>query len=147
MREASNDYHARNWDLVRRFLAVHYKFNTRLDTPYWVACRNDADLAGAERIVEFYKANGPNVLAQEMLLEKFDQFGLTGYYAMLLGQRVPHDAPYVPTAQERTVWERRASQMRGVAAQAMTVREALDVLHSPAWQWHGAPPTPVRAAG
>src|SRR5205085_933951 len=117
-------------------------FNTRLDTPYWAHCRADTDLAGAEEIVDFYRANGPNILASDMLLDRFDQFGLSGYYAMLVGQRVPHDAPHVSTPEERAAWERRASQMRAVAERAMTVDEALAAIHSPAWKWQPAPMPP-----
>src|SRR5438445_12304123 len=39
-----NEFNARVWDDIRDFLAVHYKFNTRLDTPFWRACRADTQL-------------------------------------------------------------------------------------------------------
>src|SRR5699024_2544701 len=39
-----NDHNARHWDSVRDFIAVHYKFNARLDTPFWRHCRAETDL-------------------------------------------------------------------------------------------------------
>ena len=36
--DVNNRYNARAWDDIRDFLAVHYKFNTRIDTPFWRAC-------------------------------------------------------------------------------------------------------------
>jgi tryptophan halogenase len=135
MRHCVNNYHRRNWDAVRRFLAVHYRYNTRLDTPYWTHCRAATDLAGAEEVVDFYRCNGPSVLATDILIDKFDQFGLAGYYAMLLGQRVPHDAPHDPTAAERAAWADGVANMEQVAKQALPVAEALAAVRAPGWKW------------
>jgi tryptophan halogenase len=135
LRHCLNDYNGRNWDAVRRFLAVHYRFNTRLDTPYWRHCRNETDLAGGEGVVDFYRCNGPSLLSQDILVDKFDQFGLSGYYAMLLGQRVPHDAPHEPSATEKAAWALRAARMDAVATNAYGVEEALAAIRSPGWQW------------
>ena len=41
------------------FLAVHYKFNTRLDTPFWQAARSDIPLGEGEGVVEFYRETAP----------------------------------------------------------------------------------------
>src|SRR5205823_7761667 len=34
-----NRYNGDQWDDIRNFLAIHYKFNTRLETPFWRACQ------------------------------------------------------------------------------------------------------------
>ena len=135
MRLCVNDYHRRNWDAVRRFLAVHYRYNTRLDTPYWRHCREKTDLAGAEQVVEFYRANGPSLLAEEILVDRFDQFGLSGYYAMLLGQRVPHEAPHNPSPAEWATWADRAAAMDGVVRNGVGVAEALAAVRSQGWKF------------
>ena len=135
LRNAVNDHHRRNWDAIRRFLAVHYRYNTRLDTPYWAHCRGATDLAGAEGVVEYYRRNGPSVVAEEMLIDPFDQFRLTGYYALLLGQRVPHDAPHQPTAAERAAWADRAARMDQVVQSGLGVADALSAVRSPGWRW------------
>jgi hypothetical protein len=81
-------------------------------------------------------------LAQDILLDKFDQFGLSGYYAMLVGQRVPHQAPYEPTAAERAAWAQRAAKMDEVARTAVPVAEALAAVRAPGWKWEPQPASP-----
>ncbi|MDX5404991.1 MAG: tryptophan 7-halogenase, partial [Bacteroidota bacterium] len=36
------------WDDVRDFLAVHYRFNRKIDTPFWKHCREATDLGAAQ---------------------------------------------------------------------------------------------------
>ena len=90
-----NTYNTEQWDDIRDFLAVHYKYNTRLDTPFWRACRADIPLAGAEPIVEFYRKTGPARCSTGILLHPTNSFGLEGYLAMLVGQQVPHEKRYL----------------------------------------------------
>ena len=89
-----NRFSAQAWDDIRDFLAVHYAFNTRLDTPFWVACRNDTQLHGAQPLVDFYRENGPSVVYGPQLLHSSNSFGMDGYLTLLLGQNVPHAKPY-----------------------------------------------------
>jgi tryptophan halogenase len=53
------------WDEIRDFIALHYRFNTRLETPFWQACRADTDLGEAVGLVEFFEENGPQRPAPE----------------------------------------------------------------------------------
>lgn len=132
---ANNVAHARSWDDIRRFIAIHYKYNDRLDTPFWRACQEETDLAGAEPIVEYYQENGPAPYWSEMLFGQNDQFRYAGYTALLLGQRVPFRKPHVPTAAEMQIWQRHRARNRATAAAALTVRQTLDQIHSPNWKW------------
>jgi len=50
-----NLYLAGLWDEVRDFLAVHYKFNTRLETPFWQRCRAETALHGAAPLVQYFQ--------------------------------------------------------------------------------------------
>ena len=68
------------WDDIRDFLAVHYRFNTRLDTPFWRHCREHCDLAGAAPALESYHENGPSSYFEQTVFERPDQFGLAGYF-------------------------------------------------------------------
>jgi len=45
--ELYNRYNAQASDDIRDFLSVHYAFNTRLETEFWRACRNETKLHGA----------------------------------------------------------------------------------------------------
>jgi tryptophan halogenase len=131
-----NRFNARNWDGIRGFVALHYKFNDRLDTPFWQRCRAEADICEAGRVVEFYRENGPTgVWGPTVVDNEFDQFTFAGYATMLVGMRVPYRTTYVPTAAERAAWEARRKRNREMAARAMTVRETIDALRSPKWKW------------
>jgi tryptophan halogenase len=130
-----NDFHARNWDAIRGFIATHYKFNTRSDSPFWQACRADTDLGRAAPIVDYYKENGPTAMWQPTLFDEFDQFKMAGYATMLVGMRVPYRRTYAPSDADLRTWESKRRQFKESALKALTVREALDTINSPRWRW------------
>ncbi|MCA9212776.1 MAG: tryptophan 7-halogenase [Planctomycetales bacterium] len=78
------------WDEVRDFLAVHYRFNRKRDTPFWQHCRENTDLAGAADFVELYQRFGPSTLGSTTLSGE-NVFGYDGFTTLLVGQRVPTD--------------------------------------------------------
>jgi tryptophan halogenase len=133
-----NKRFALKWDNIRDFLAVHYKFNTGLDTPFWRECRARCDLCGAAEIVEYYQENGPGTYHHQTLLNRLSQFGLEGYWALLLGQKVPYKTPYVPGAEERRTWRQIQEAFKAKALTGVGVKEALTLVRSPQFQW---PPT------
>ena len=134
-RRQFNRRNATSWDQIRRFLAVHFKFNDRLETPYWQGCRNDAELQDAEEFVAYYREMGPSVLWRKTILDPSDQFGMEGYLSMLVGQQVPYDYKFEPTAQERASWQKIQQAIKNRVATAFTVREGLSMVRSPQWQW------------
>jgi tryptophan halogenase len=121
------------WDDIRRFLAIHYKFNTRLDTPFWRAARDETDLAGAEQFVDFYRENGPSIAWKHALITGRDVFSFEGWLAMMVGQGVPYGRRFVPDEHEQQVWRQIREANRAQAVAGMTVREALEVVRSPHW--------------
>jgi tryptophan halogenase len=130
-----NDWNARNWDSIRGFIATHYKYNTRIDTPFWRACQADTQLGRAAPIVAYYQQNGPSALWQPTLFDDFDQFKMGGYASMLVGMKVPYQKTYSPTSAELRLWESKRKRFKELAMRAMSVRESLDVLRSPQWRW------------
>lgn len=130
-----NRYNSDQWDDIRNFLAVHYKFNTRLKTPFWKACQEDTALHGAEEIVEWYKDNGPSVLAGVTLVHPSNSFRMDGYLAMLVGQRVAHNRPYSPPAAEKQLWRQYCEKLAAEARTGMDVKEALAAIRSPRAAW------------
>ncbi|HEY7118423.1 MAG TPA: tryptophan halogenase family protein [Tepidisphaeraceae bacterium] len=120
-----NSLTARAWDSVRKFLATHYRFNTRLDTPFWRHCRAHTNLAGAEPIVEWYQQMGPSPYASAGLVDSQDIFGIDGFLVMLLGQSVPHESKFQPSEQELHKWNAAREQYKARAANAMSVGEVL----------------------
>jgi tryptophan halogenase len=133
--ELYNDYNARAWDDIRDFLAVHYKFNTRLDTPFWRAARSDTKLHGAEFLVKFFQENGPSVVAGAQLIHQSNSFGMDGYLAMLVGQQVPHDKPYTPAPKEMEIWRTRCNTWALEARRAMDVMQCLEAIRKPGMKW------------
>jgi tryptophan halogenase len=130
-----NDYNAQAWDDIRDFLAVHYKFNTRLDTPFWRACRGETALHDAAFLVDFYRENGPSVVAGAQLLHPSNSFGMDGYLALLIGQAVPHAKAFTPTEAERSVWNKRMQTWELEARRALGVKESLEAIRRPEMQW------------
>jgi tryptophan 7-halogenase len=136
MRDAFNRRFQRSWDVIRAFLAMHYKFNTRLDTPFWQACRGDTDLAGGEPIVEYYQENGPSTIWRDALTDNYDLFNLDGWFALLVGMQVPHRANYQAAEQERITWGKIQQAVRRKAEAGMTCEEAFRIIYSPTWRWN-----------
>jgi tryptophan halogenase len=126
-----NRHHARVWDGIRRYLAIQYKFNTRLETPFWLACRKDTDLAGAETIIEYYRQCGPSSLWGPMLVDPVDLFGPPSYLGLLIGLKVPTGFNQPITGREREVWQTEVERFRLAATNGITVAEALSMLPDP----------------
>lgn len=128
MRGLYNKYNCGQWDNIRDFLAIHYAFNTRLDTPFWQACRNDTDLGGAADFAAFWKEHGPSGLPNGLLISPTSTFGLEGFTALMTGQRVPVARPYVPAAREREIWHRHLNAFGADAARGASVSDCLAAL-------------------
>jgi tryptophan halogenase len=123
------------WDVIRSFLAIHFKFNTHLQTPYWRACVQDADLCEAEEYVDYYRENGPSTLWRGLVLDPRNPFGIEGYLSMMIGMNLPYRKTYTPAPQEIQVWNDIYQRLQSAASQAVTVKEALDCIRQPGWQW------------
>jgi tryptophan halogenase len=130
-----NKRFAIKWDNIRDFLAVHFKFNTGMDTPYWQECRRHCDLAGATEVVEYYQENGPGTYHQTTLLNRLSQFNLEGYWSVLIGQKVPYQRPYQPSQEEHEIWRRIQQAWKAKAEAGVGVKEALTLVRSPQFQW------------
>jgi tryptophan halogenase len=130
-----NTFVGQAWDDVRDFLAVHYRFNTRLETPFWQAARNDVALHGAEPLVDFYRENGPSGIGRTVLLHQNNPYGLEGYFAMLVGQKVPHAKPYQPTEAERRTFDAHRKEFRTLAKRGLDVKQSLESIRRPGWMW------------
>lgn len=134
--ETCNRFCADSWDEIRDFLAVHYRFNGRKETPFWRACRADTALHGAEAVVGFYRENGPSMLAgPELLRPRQAIFGLSGYWTLLLGQGVPHGRADLRTPALGRLWQRYAAANAAAAARGATIEEAFPLATSPSFRW------------
>ena len=131
-----NRFHALFWDAIRNFLAVHYKFNTRLDTPFWRHCSDDTDLAGATDAAVYFQENGPDGFFGTTLLNNpHDQFTISSYITMMTGMKTLFRKTYEPSDHELLLAEKRRQKYRDIALRAMTVRQALAGIRSDKWKW------------
>jgi tryptophan halogenase len=122
------------WDDIRDFLAVHYKFNKRFDTPFWRYCWEATEMAGAAELVEVYRENGPSSWLSQMF-SKDNPFGANGYFALLVGQNVENRQRYQPSADELRIWNAERQRNKSMAMRGLTVRETLEKVRSPKWEW------------
>lgn len=145
LRAVYNQRATQQWDDTRDFLALHYRYNTALETPFWRTCREECDLGELPGFVEFYRENGPTPLAIHALPSYRAIYGLDGHFAMLSGQMVPwRNKPFHSVA-EQAAWQRHAANARAVAENSMDIGETLNAMRQPGWCWK-QPEIPGRTA-
>ncbi len=129
-----NDQVARSNDSIRKFLAIHYKFNTLLDTPFWRECREKIDLAGGESVVEMYQETGPTAY-WDQVLDRYDFAKMSGYVQLLAGQNVPYKVEVQPTATELKILSDLFASNRRLAMNGLTVKQVLQLTRDPRCKW------------
>lgn len=124
------------WDEIRDFLAFHYRFNTRLDTPFWRHCREDTDLGDYADLHRLYQEVGPSPkLLVQTVPNRPNIYGVEGFLAMLVGMRVPYERTHSASDAELNLWRRHRDQLASKARAGVTVRQALDAIRHPSWNW------------
>mgnify|MGYP005989715375 CR=1 FL=1 len=121
----------RLWDEIRDFLALHYKYNNRLDNEFWRRCREDITLGEIEELVEFYQENGPTPLGAA-IIDQDSPFGYVGYLAHLIGLGIPCSRR---ASNGKKAWEQITNHFSGLATKGMdmgAVREKL--LKAESWK-------------
>ncbi len=119
---------AKKWDEIRWFLAAHYRFNTRLDTPFWRDVRETADISGLAPLLEVYAAGAP-LLMRDALTRRYLEltaptfYGLEGIDCVLLGQQVP--TRYLRSAEPIERWRARKAAADALVRLALPQRDAL----------------------
>lgn len=81
-----------NWDYLKGFLSIHYKFNKKFDTPFWKDCRALTEVSYIQEMIDLYNEIGPLTCADKSLIRminssiKDNMFGLTGFDLIMMGQ-------------------------------------------------------------
>ena len=118
------------WDYLCWFLAIHYRFNGKLDTPFWQTCRQEADVSSHAELIELFQAKGP-LSAQELpsLLGTHDPlWGPEGVDVILAGLGL--SCP-VPTPQQaHAAWSSRLEAQQALVSRALDGDKALAALES-----------------
>lgn len=123
------------WDETRDFLGVHYRFNTRIDNEFWRACRAKTNIDGVQHVVDYYLENGPSLYGQEMFNNGVSNYGIEGYLAMLVGQKVPHKIKFTPSGAELEFCKQMRLKNQQVASEALSIEQTLKEIRSPDWEW------------
>ncbi len=128
----ANQHVGGHWDYLRWFLALHYKFNQRLESPFWQTCRREVDVSGLQGFLDDFAARGPWRERQGLAYAHSDPaFSYEGLMLLLLGQKVASPVPAVAVGRE--AWQALTRARRDLAGLAMPQAEALALLQrSPA---------------
>jgi tryptophan halogenase len=119
-----------HWDYLRWFLAVHYKFNRRVDSPFWQAARNSVDITGVDAILDEFRTRGPSAAPYGQHVKIADPvFWFSGLLNILLGQGVELPLERRTTYAEGA-WRERVAKNASVAKRALKQGEALQVLRA-----------------
>ncbi len=135
VREQFNQRIAVRWTDIREFLGIHYKFNTAIDNAFWRECRAKTDLGHASELVDYFLENGPALSHRDTLLNPLCQFGLEGYWTLLIGQRAPWQRPYTPTITEHLEWHHIQETLKSKAETALSTEQTLAMIRSPEYCW------------
>ncbi|MCP4889002.1 MAG: tryptophan 7-halogenase, partial [Planctomycetaceae bacterium] len=129
IRDVYNRNQANSWEIIRDFLALHYRFNTRRDTPFWQACVADTPLGQTQKYVDYYQAVGPDfsLLRNDLVSDFFDS---EGYLSMLVGQNVRYRRQPEISFAEKHAWKLRVANLRDMMHDAMDMREYLEAVRA-----------------
>jgi tryptophan halogenase len=134
-----NDLMNTKWDFLRGFIAMHYRFNKRLDTSFWQDCWRDVDLAGITELIAYFHERGLLSLADPRTREGFTflwdagLFGTNGMDIILLGQgERPGGKPEEDTS--RVAWLRKKRAVwTEVSDRALPQNRALQLVERNPW--------------
>lgn len=117
-----------HWDWLRWFLAAHYRFNRRVDSPFWRDVHLTTDWSGLEAAHKDFLAHGP-LSAREPgaptpKLAGDVVFGPRGFDIVMLGQGVLPTNP-LPRRTTATEWRELATMRERMVELALPHGEAL----------------------
>lgn len=119
------------WDDIRDFIVVHYKFNKKIDSPFWEQCRAECSLGDAAEFYEYYKEAGPSALSSR-ILNSDSVFGFNGYMNILLGMKAPTNHPPKMADQDWSAWAAYTERMKQESSNALTTEAAIEALNEQA---------------
>jgi tryptophan halogenase len=122
-----------SWDFLRWFLAIHYKYNRKMESPFWNTCQNETNIWGVSDLIQLYREAGPlsyqNDALQE-LMQPFKEdiiFGPFGFDLMLMGQGVA-TGNRVKVVDAGKTWKNKRRIWLDLIRSALPQEQALEVL-------------------
>ncbi len=132
-RTVLNDVTASRWDGLRWFLAMHYRYNRRLDTPFWKEVRDSADVSGIEPLLEVFAGGAPlhlrDPLTRRLARASAPTFyELDGVDCLLLGQEYPCEL--LSSEEPPEAWQARKAAADALVDHGLTQRQALEAFRA-----------------
>lgn len=123
---------AATWDTFRWFLGMHYKFNRKLDTPYWKWCAENTEIGDAAMVIDLFLQRPPlsashfGTLSPYTALEAL-VFNSYSYDTLIYGQKVLKS----PTAPKmsKTEYLGRVKAYKNLTANSLSQNELFDGDH------------------
>jgi tryptophan 7-halogenase len=131
--ETLNIVTANRWDGLRWFLALHYRFNRRRDTPFWREVWNSTDVSGIQPLLDIFAAGAPLHL-RDTITRRLARvasptfYELDGVDCLLLGQGYP--CKLVEGSEPLESWQLRKSAADLLVERSLTQRQALEAFHT-----------------
>lgn len=124
---------ASTWDTFRWFLAIHYKFNKQLDTPFWRHCNEHTEIGDAKDILALFDARRPLSASNFGSNTAFTSleslvFNSYSYDTLLFGQKVvgrPLEAPAMTKAE----YQKKLESYQYLTEHSLTLKELFDGDH------------------
>lgn len=116
------------WDYLAWFLALHFKFNKNGKTPFWRACRDEADVERHGELLALFNERGPLSYDRASRYHDYPDplWGPEGIDTILLGQGVP--APLPRPRISAPLWQHRQRLAQNVVQASLTHSEFLEKL-------------------
>jgi tryptophan 7-halogenase len=115
------------WDTLRWFLGAHYRFNRKLETPFWQECLRAADVTGIQEVIDVYRERAPiGATAHRFKELDLSTFGAYRHDLLFMGMGIP--TKYATPLDDEASWRRASAATARVAARALPHLEALQVL-------------------
>jgi tryptophan halogenase len=123
------------WDHLRWFLAWHYKFNKKLETPFWKATRNESNASGYQELYKIFKEKGPfrkpenfNDKALNHFL-KDNIFRFNGFDNILIGQgEIPNHIDKAFLEKQKIFLPKKVDLWEKMTRSALFQKEALAIV-------------------
>jgi tryptophan halogenase len=118
---------AASWDTFRWFLGMHYKFNRRVESPYWKWCQANSDIGDAQQVIDLFHerpplsasgfgSNSPFTALEALVFNSYS------YDTLLFGQKLVRQ-PLPAPAMTRSQYQSKLRSYEALTARALTLQE------------------------
>ncbi len=117
------------WDYLSWFLALHFKFNRRLTTPFWKACADQIDISRHAELLDAFRHSGKVTWESDSSRCYPDPlWGPQGVEVMLRGQGV--EGPPLPPSTPSESWRRWIEKCAQVVERSEHQLDMLELIDS-----------------